>query len=582
MTLNGKANILLVDDQAQKLLSYEAILEPLDENLIRAGSGREALEILLKQEVAVVLLDVVMPGMDGFETASTVRSHPRFQNLPIIFVTAISTSDMAQLKGYELGAVDYVYVPVVPAILRAKVAAFVELFHKRRELQLLNRDLELRVTQRTEELQKALTELEIHAGKLEREIAERRRLERELRIHADELAEADRRKNDFLAMLAHELRNPLAPIRSAIEILHLRGPIEPILQQARDVIDRQVTHMTRLIDDLLDVSRITRGKVQLYKQRVELDGIVRRALEITRPLIEGRNHKLSVTLPSQPVWLEADATRMAQVVANLLNNAAKFTEPGGQIWLVGELCNEEVMLRVRDTGVGIPSDVLPHIFDLFIQADRTLDRSQGGLGIGLTLVHWLVEMHGGTVVATSEGPGQGSEFVVRLPVLVHINSEPAPETLETQRQAGEFVEPARLRVLVVDDNEDVAETLAMLLTELGHEVQVVNDGPQALTAVSQFRPELIFLDIGLPGMTGYEVAQQIRTLPNGDTPVIVALSGYGQESDQLRSLAAGFDHHLVKPAGLEVLEPLLASVTCDAVNRNTREYDGTAIGRRSD
>ena len=411
-----KVNILLVDDQPQKLLSYEAILAPLGENLVCASSGTEALKILLQQNIAVILLDVVMPGMDGFETASVIRAHPRFRNTPIIFVTAVSTSEVARLKAYELGAVDYVFVPVVPEILRAKLAVFVELHRKTRELQALNRNLEQRVAERTRELEKTLAALKDHAEKLEEEIAVRKRLEGELRQQTAQLAEDDRRKNEFLAMLAHELRNPLAPIRTAIDLLRLQDSPNPTVARARDVIDRQVKQLTRMVDDLLDLSRITRGQVQLHNELTNLASVVECALETSRPLVEARGHRLNVAIPATPVWLVGDPTRLAQVVANLVNNAAKYTEKGGQIWLTAEQTGDDVVLRVRDTGVGIPPDLLPRIFDLFVQAGQTLDRSHGGMGIGLTLVRHLVEMHGGTVEASSAGPGQGSEFVVRLPV----------------------------------------------------------------------------------------------------------------------------------------------------------------------
>jgi signal transduction histidine kinase len=551
-----KVNILLVDDQPQKLLAYDAILAPLGETLLTADSGKQALEILLKHEIAVVLVDVVMPEMDGFEMATILRRHPRYQNIPIIFVSAISTSEIETVRGYKLGAVDYVCVPVVPEILRAKVAVFVDLYRKSRDLQALNRELEQRVTARTADLEKTLGALQDHTIRLEQEIAQRTRLEKELRDQTAQLAEADRRKDEFLAMLAHELRNPLTPVRTAIDLLRLKEPTEPVLKHARDVIDRQVSHMTRLVDDLLDVSRITRGKVQLQTEPVELANAVACALETARPLIESRKHELTITLPPKPVRLLADPTRLAQIIANLLNNAAKYTETGGRIWLAAEQQGNYVVLRVRDTGVGIPADVLPRVFELFAQADRTLDRSQGGLGIGLTLVRRLVEMHGGTVEASSPGPGLGSEFTLRLPTVPEI--EPS-QTVETPN-AGILADSTGLRVLVVDDNVDVARTLAMVLVEVGHDVRTVHDGPAALEATGDLRPDIVFLDLGLPMMDGYEVARRMRRQPGGDSFMLVALSGYGQEEDLRRSRAAGFDLHLTKPVGLAVLEPLLASV----------------------
>ncbi|MBI1903192.1 MAG: response regulator [Planctomycetia bacterium] len=558
-----KLNVLLVDDQPQRLLSYEAILSPLGENLLRAGSGREALEILLKQEVAVLLVDVVMPEMDGFEMAGLIRRHPRFQSVPIIFVTAVSTSEMERLKGYELGAVDYVCVPIVAEILRAKVAVFLELHRKTRELKNLNRHLEQRVSERTSDLEKALTVLETHTSKLEEEIAQRRRLESELRQQAAQLAEADRRKDEFLAMLGHELRNPLAPIQSAVEMMKLRALDDPALERARDIVERQVHHMTRLLDDLLDVARITRGKIRLAKEPIELAVIVAQAVETCRPLIEARQHRLSVGLPADAVWLAGDATRLVQVVANLLHNAAKYTEPGGQIWLAGERDGGEVVVRVRDTGVGIAADMVPRVFDLFVQAVRAPDRSEGGLGIGLTLVRRLVEMHGGTVAAESAGLGRGSEFVVRLPALV------APPA-QARNGAPQDARAARpLRVLVVEDNVEVAESLGMLLEILGHQAHLVHTGPAAVEAAGGLCPDVVLVDIGLPGMDGYEVARHLRRMQDGGQLALIAVSGYGRDEDLARSKAAGFDEHLVKPVTSRRLQAAMACRIADSAQATT-------------
>lgn len=559
MNTSEKVNILLVDDQPQRLLSYETILDPLGENLLRAASGSEALDILLKTDVAVILMDVVMPEMDGFELARVVRGHPRFHNVPIIFVTGISTSDIEQATGYELGAVDYVCVPIVPEILRAKVSVFVDLYRKSRELQSLNRELEQRVAERTGDLAKTLATLAEYTGKLEQEIAERTRLEEELRHRASQLAEADRRKDEFLAMLAHELRNPLAPIRNATDILLLKGSDQSVLRRARELIGRQVMHMTRLLDDLLDVSRITGGKIRIAKEPVAVADVVAQAVETVRPLIDKKQHHLSISLPSEPVRLEADSTRLVQVVANLLNNAAKYTEPGGNIWLTGELVNDEVVLRVRDTGVGIGREMLPRVFDLFAQSDRTLDRSQGGLGIGLTLVHKLVEMHGGSVFAHSDGPGRGSEFTVRLPALPA--ATPAVESPPSEFASASS--PAR--VLVVDDSVDVAEAIGMLLSLLGHEVHMAHSGKDAIEAARKLRPDVVLLDIGLPGMDGYAVARCLRERPEVNGLRLIAVSGYGQEEDLARSKAAGFDHHLVKPVSAEALQAAIAERTGEAM-----------------
>jgi two-component system CheB/CheR fusion protein len=375
------------------------------------------------------------------------------------------------------------------------------------------------------------------------------------KLAEEALREADRRKDEFLAMLAHELRNPLAPIRNAVQLLRRLGPSEPEIQWTREVIERQVEHLVRLVDDLLDVSRITQGKITLQKEKVDLITIIGRALETSRPLIDSRKHRLTVSLPEQPLRLEGDTTRLTQVVSNLLNNAAKFTPEGGQIWLVAEAQNGQVVLRVRDTGVGIPEDLLPQVFDLFRQADRSLDRSQGGLGIGLTLVRRLLEMHGGTVEVYSDGPGCGSEFVVRLPAF----AEPGQALEDASAVESDMENSARYRVLVVDDNVDSAESIALLFELNGHHVRMAHDGPAALEIAYSFHPQVIVLDIGLPGMDGYEVARRLRSEAQMQSVNLIALTGYGQSEDRQRSIAAGFNHHLVKPVDPEVLQTLIAS-----------------------
>jgi PAS domain S-box-containing protein len=377
----------------------------------------------------------------------------------------------------------------------------------------------------------------------------------EQKKHQD-LQETNRLKDEFLAMLAHELRNPLAPIRNAVAILHHLGPTDDRVVYSRDVIERQVQHLARLVDDLLDVSRITLGKVKLQKERVELAAVVTRAVETSRPAIDARRHRLTLSLPPRGVQVEADPTRLAQIISNLLTNAAKYTDEGGQVFLTAEREGAQVVIRVRDTGMGIPAELLTHVFDLFIQGDRTLDRSDGGLGIGLTLVRRLVEMHGGTVAATSAGPGQGSEFVVRLPALAALAAE---EPIKDREVAREFESNGQVcrSVLVVEDNKDGADSLAQLLTLMGHQVRVAYTGPEALQAAKLLHPQVVLLDIGLPGMNGYEVAKRLRKLPGHETTVLVAMTGYGHEEDKQRSREAGFNHHLVKPVDLNVLQGLL-------------------------
>ena len=388
------------------------------------------------------------------------------------------------------------------------------------------------------------------------DVTERRRLDEELRRRVQELAAEDRRKDEFLAMLAHELRNPLGAISNAghvLDQLDQTPAADPRMRDLVGVIGRQIRHLSRLVDDLLDVSRFTRGKIELRKREEELGPIVQGAVETTRPVLEQKGHRLTVTLPGEPVFLEADATRIEQVLANLLHNAAKFTDPGGKIDLAVEIDGPLVVLRVRDGGQGIEPELLPRIFDLFVQEDRSLARSHGGLGIGLTLVRSLVERHGGTVEAHSEGPGRGSEFVVRLPRCTDRAAEPA----EPRQESGEERGPAR--ILLVEDNVDAADALAELLRLWGHEVEVAHDGATAVQSAGAIGPGVVLLDIGLPGMDGYQVAGALRLLPELQGTLIVALTGYGQESDRQRSARAGFDYHLVKPVDLEELRRLVSS-----------------------
>ncbi len=372
------------------------------------------------------------------------------------------------------------------------------------------------------------------------------------------LREADRRKDEFLATLAHELRNPLAPIRNSLQILKMPRLDAATVERSRDMMERQVHQLVRLVDDLLDVSRVMRGKIELRKERVELSTVVARAVETAQPLIEAQGHELTVSLPPESLSLEADPVRLAQVVGNLLTNSAKYTEANGKISLTAEREGTDAVLRVRDTGIGIAPDMLPHIFELFVQADHSSTKAQGGLGIGLTLVKNLVEMHQGTVEAHSAGLGRGSEFVIRLPLM------PQEERQRVEDDNGEAPhQPARSsghRLLVVDDNRDAADSLALLLRLQGHEVRVAHDGPAALQIAAAYRPDLVFLDIGMPGMDGYEVARRLRQTPGLENVVLSALTGWGQQEDRRRTAEVGFDHHLVKPPEPKALERLLSDL----------------------
>jgi signal transduction histidine kinase len=568
-----KVNILLVDDQPARLLTYQTVLAELNQNLVSVSSGLAALDQLMRTEFAVVLLDVSMPDMDGFEAARLIHEHPRFVRTPIIFVTGVHMSELDRLRGYKLGAVDYVSVPVVPEILRGKVAVLVELYCKRRELVELNRHLaetneqlaranDALQAEKTRELHSLNESLQQANRNLERtniilqgEVGERTRAEQALK-------EADRHKDEFLAMLAHELRNPLAPIRNAVHLMKMKSLQDPQLLLARDIIDRQLLQLSRLVDDLLDVSRITRGKINLARQRVELHELVERAVETITPAIEARGHTLTVEVPDRPLAIYGDPMRLTQALGNVLGNAAKYTETGGHITVRARRRRRDVEISVRDTGIGIMPEVLPCIFDLFTQIDQPNGRPQGGLGIGLALVRRLVEMHGGTVTASSDGPGKGCDFLIRLPLSIE-RADEEPETTDDPpaEAAAPSAPKARHRILVADDNPDARESLAILLSMSGHEVFRAQDGSEALLEAERCRPNIALLDIGMPHANGYEVARRIREEPWGRDMVLVALTGWGQESDRRRSHEAGFNSHLTKPVDPRVLDELLERVS---------------------
>ncbi|MDZ4820263.1 MAG: ATP-binding protein [Planctomycetota bacterium] len=375
------------------------------------------------------------------------------------------------------------------------------------------------------------------------------------REHADELAEVSRNKDEFLATLAHELRNPLAPIRNAVQYLEMDGLTESDVKSARNIIVRQITTMVRLIDDLLDVSRISRNKLDVRKEHIQLASVVESAVESSRPFIQQYGLELTVEMPPEAVHLDGDPIRLAQVFLNLLNNSAKFTKRGGQIWLTAHREGSDAVVTVRDNGIGIPSDMLPRIFDMFTQVDQSLEESHGGLGIGLTLVRRLVEMHDGSVEARSNGPDEGSEFIVRLPLLIPMQDQPQPKS-----QVPKAKTLSGCRILVVDDNKDSAETLGMLLQLKGNHLRIAYDGLEAVQIAESFHPELILLDIGLPKLNGYDVARHIRQQEWSRGMILVALTGWGQDEDRRLSQDAGFDFHLVKPVELAALEKLLAGL----------------------
>ena len=544
-------NILIVDDEPKNLLVLETVLDDPGYRLVRATSGEEALLALMAQEFAVLVLDVRMPGMTGFELAQMIRERRKTARVPIIFLTAYYNEDQHVLEGYGSGGVDYLHKPVNAAVLRSKVAVFAELHRKERALAMANQALQAEVAERRR-AEARLSELN--------ETLDRRVTERTTALQASEaqLRDAGRRKDEFLATLAHELRNPLAPMRNAVHLLRLKGQITPELTWASGLIDRQVEAMSRLIDDLMDVSRINQGKIELRRERVELAAVLRDAVETARPLIDECAHQLRLHLPERSMPLDADPARLAQAFMNLLNNAAKYMDRGGRIEVVVEPVEHQVEVRVKDQGIGIPVDRLDGVFEMFSQVETALSRSRGGLGIGLSLTRRLVEMHGGSVLARSDGLGHGSEFVVRLPLAA---DGAGADAVEPQRQA----EPAQgadgaLRVLVADDNKDAADTLAALLEVMGHNVRYVHDGEAAVQMATEFDPQLVLLDIGMPRLNGYEACRQIRALPRGSAMTLVAITGWGQPEDRRQSREAGFDQHLVKPVEPDVLAQLLAKI----------------------
>jgi signal transduction histidine kinase len=552
-------NILLVDDQPGRLLTYRAILEPLGERLVEASSGMDALKRLMEEEFALILLDVNMPGMDGFETASMIHQHPRFERTPIIFVTAVNVTDMDRLKGYKLGAVDYVMVPVIPEILRSKVVVLVELFRKRRELQAANERLaaanealQLEKARELERLNASLreanSELATRNRELQIEIGERARAERQL-------IAADLRKDEFLATLAHELRNPLAPLRNALHIRRL-SQTDDADDRLQATMERQLGLLVRLIDDLLDVARITRGKLELRPRRTTLRDVVEAGVETAMPVIENGSHELDVQLPGERVEMLVDDERLSQVFANLLNNAAKYSDTGGRIEVEAVVVDGEARVAVRDRGIGLTGEQIANIFELFSQVDTAIERARGGLGIGLTLVQQLTEMHGGRVEVHSEGLGRGSEFRVCLPLRL-----PGAHATDEDNAPDDASQPnaKACRALVVDDNRDSADTLAMMVELLGHEVRALYDPHEVPSVVEEFAPDVVFLDVGMPGLSGYDLARVLRAADGGEHLLLVAVTGWGQPEDRRRTREAGFDRHLVKPADLSAIREICAA-----------------------
>ena len=533
------APILVVDDQIPNLDAMEALLSPLECRLVRAHTADEALLALLEQDFAAIVLDIRMPGMSGIELADLIKTRPRSRHVPILFLTAHMFNEKDILRGYGTGAVDYLVKPIHGEILRSKISVFVELFRKTRELARVNESLQ------REAVERARVEEALRLANQD--------LEQRVRDRTDALERADRRKDEFLAVLGHELRNPLAPIVSAIEVLEWTGVSESNASQARAVVRRQVRHMTRLIDDLLDVGRITSDRLVLQLSAVDLSAIIAAAVETSRPVVEEFGHRLTISAPTRAIVLQADAARLSQVLSNLLTNAAKYTPLGGEIHVVADADADGVTIRVRDDGVGIERQHLQSIFDLFVRVGQADGLGGGGLGIGLALAQRFVQMHGGRLEATSEGTGKGSEFSIWLPPsILTVPAHDAGVLGETDPQH-------RRRVLVVDDNHDAADMLSAMLMGWGHDARPAYESETALALAEEFEPEIALLDLGLPGMDGYALGERLRSRPWACALVLVAVTGRGQEDDRARTRDAGFNDHLVKPVALEGLRSVINS-----------------------
>lgn len=490
--------ILLADDSEDNRYVVRRHLEKAGFQVMETTSGEDTLR-LAQLKPDLIILEVDLPDMTGFEVCRRLKTATATMPIPVLHLSATFTLAQHRVQGLEGGADAYLCHPVEPLELVATVNALLRA----------------------------------------------RRAEQALR-------DADRRKDEFLAMLAHELRNPLAPIRTAVEVLKLMDGEDSPMSQAREIVDRQVAHMSRLIDDLLDVSRIARGKVALQRQRCNFGRITRDTVDDYRATLEAERLRLTVHIPDRPAWVSGDCTRLAQVVGNLLHNARKFTNPGGQVGVQVAVEAETVVLTVQDTGIGIDEDTLPHIFEPFSQADRSLDRSRGGLGLGLALVKGLVELHGGDVQAVSEGVGKGCCFTVRLPVN-ETDDAPDPEAPFPVMHMRPF------RMLVIEDNVDAALSLKMLFGLMGHEAQTAHTGAEGLAAAESFKPDLILCDIGLPGgVDGFAVAAALRKKPELRDAYLVAVTGYGQLEDRNRTLEAGFDMHLTKPIDGAAIDRVLA------------------------
>jgi len=563
-------DILVVDDNKANLIAMDAVLASLGSPVVRAQSGEEALRILLERDFALILLDVQMPLLDGFETARLIRERRRSAHTPIIFVTAHGRDENDVLAAYKLGAVDFLFKPVVGEVLRSKATVFVEL-HRRTAL--LTRQAEQLREHERREHERALHE-------------ERRRWSEEaLRRQMQEMAEADRRKDEYLAVLGHELRNPLSAVVTGCDLLRRKFEgmpgLDPSILLTRERIDRQAQHLRRLVDELLDLTRISSGKIELKMATTTAQDVIEQALVTSCAAIEERGHELVVEVPADPVILYADPVRLIQSIGNLINNAARYTAEKGTIWVKCEVsaAGDSVRIEVRDNGRGIAPEILPRVFDIFVQEGGR--DTEGGLGLGLTIVKRLVELHGGTVTAASPGPGAGSTFTITL----RIDPRAAAGVLEGPSVAtdagatggapggmrvgtggpvaalsgaeAQETSSRPLSVVLVEDNEDIVESMSEFLADLGHTVHTAGDGRRGLEMILSKKPDVAIVDVGLPILDGYQVAAEVRQHMGAAAPRMVAMTGYGQEADRRRARDAGFDRHLVKPAEMSEIIAVL-------------------------
>jgi PAS domain S-box-containing protein len=642
--------LLNVDDDAANLYAKTRILQRAGYHVVQAQTGADALRRIAEDMPQLILLDVMLPDMNGIELCRRIKSDPKTGHIIVLQISASKVDVADRIHGLEGGADSYLTEPVEPEVLVASVRSLLRLYEREEE----NRRLAQAAQERERQLQStfeqaseallvcddggritrasdraaavagqdpvgklfnqvfplefnpavrfrapargadpaftlsdlanvepgSLSEASLLRGdgtriylhfscrQLQRDadlepvgytvaltdITQRKQLEEELKRRMEELKVVDRRKDDFLATLAHELRNPLAPIRNAAAILQRLHVEDADVQWCREIIEQQVGQLGRLLDDLLDLSRITRDRLELRKERVDLERVIHSAVDISRPLIDEFRHELNVSLPPEPVDVIADEVRLTQILSNLLNNAAKYTEPGGKIWLTALCSGENLSIHVKDTGIGIAADKLNEVFEMFSQLEPSLEQTHQGLGVGLTLVKRLTEMHGGSVGVTSEGPGMGSQFILTLPIVVeHISQAPqAPE----ERPA----EMPSLRILVADDHLQSNASLTRVLQMMGHQTQCAYDGEEAVSAAEKFRPHIVLLDIGMPKLNGYDVCRQVRQHSWGKSMILVALTGWGGEKDRQRSLIAGFDRHVTKPVPPDELGKLIAEV----------------------